>query len=64
MKFPHPDPIYASDLRSALAAWFPRGSVRWRAATRALDRDDLPILPRGCMFLTLADTFDPLVQDG
>lgn len=29
-----------------------------------LGRDGIPDLPRGCVFLVLANSFDPLVQAG
>lgn len=60
------DPVLASGRRSALA-----GLVAWgrcplarRKGSLMLDRDGLPNLPRGCVFLTLAHGFDPLVQAG
>jgi len=62
----HPDPVFRFGRRSALA-----GPVAWglcplarRKGSLTLDRDGLPSLPRGCVFLTLAASFDPLVQAG
>ena len=62
----HPDPVLAPDRRSA-----PAGPMAWglcplarRKGSLGLDRDGLPSLPRGCVFLTLAHSFDPLVQAG
>jgi len=62
----HLDPVLAPGHRFALA-----GPVAWglcplarRKGSLALDRDGLPSLPRGCVFLTLAKSFDPLVQAG
>ncbi|WP_273793796.1 hypothetical protein [Brucella anthropi] len=60
------DPVFAPGLRSALAvpiAWGLRPLAR-RKGSLTLDRDGLPSLPRGCVFLTLALGFDPLVQAG
>ncbi|MFJ6327628.1 MULTISPECIES: hypothetical protein [unclassified Rhizobium] len=64
--FAQGDPVLMPGLRSALA-----GTVTWgrsplarRKGSLALDRDGLPSLPRGCVFLTLAHGFDPLVQAG
>jgi len=47
------------------------GRVTWgrcplarRKGSLTLGRDGLPSLPRGCVFHTLTDSFDPLVQAG
>ncbi|MFG1359026.1 hypothetical protein [Xanthobacter pseudotagetidis] len=52
-------------LRAALAggAWGLCPLAR-RKGPLALDRDGIPSLPRGRVFLTLANSFDPLVQAG
>ena len=62
----HPDPVLAPGRRSAPAEPFAWGRcpLAQRKGSLALDRDGLPSLPRGCMFLTLAKSFDPLVQAG
>ncbi|SNB72720.1 MULTISPECIES: hypothetical protein [unclassified Agrobacterium] len=61
-----PDPVLAPGRRSA-----PAGPMAWglcplvrRKGSLTLDRDGLPSLPRGCVFLALAHGFDPLVQAG
>lgn len=62
----HPDPVFVPGRRSASA-----GPMAWglcplarRKGSLALDRDGLPSLPRGCVFLTIAHGSDPLVQAG
>ncbi len=62
----YPDPVLSPGRRSALV-----GPIAWglcplarRKGSQTLDRDGLPSLPRGCVFLTLAKSFDPLVQAG
>jgi hypothetical protein len=64
--FSHPDPVSVPGRRSALT-----GPIAWgrcplarRKGSLTLDRDGLPGLPRGCLFLTLDKSFDPLVQAG
>ncbi|KFL26909.1 hypothetical protein JP74_10820 [Devosia sp. 17-2-E-8] len=53
----------ATELETNSIAWGLRPLAR-RKGSLALDRDGLPSLPRGCVFLTLAKSFDPLVQAG
>ena len=53
----------ATELETNSIAWGLRPLAR-RKGSLALDRDGLPNLPRGCLILTLTNSFDPLVQVG